>query len=94
MAIKTAATSRDSLLESGDEYASSPLSEYLSFPEPAAATRFATEHDVPSILPAAFYALSTTISECTWEGVQKNDLRGCYARPVRWELLDKESLLR
>ena len=76
------------------------------FPEPAAAIRLAVDYGIPSILPAAFYCLSTIGIEDDWDryrggpwlfGEQKNQSTSpicTLRRTARWSLLDKDILQR
>ncbi|EKM51455.1 uncharacterized protein PHACADRAFT_187954 [Phanerochaete carnosa HHB-10118-sp] len=67
---------------------------YLSFPEPGAAIRLATDFDIPSILPAAFYSLSTSGPARDWESARDIASHSLTTRPARWELLNDDNLLR
>ncbi|KAI0785498.1 hypothetical protein BC629DRAFT_1735552 [Irpex lacteus] len=69
-----------------------PLEEY-SFPEPAAAIRFAMEFDCPSILPAAFYELAIANDAQHREPTGSLTLASPLV-PIRWNLLSKPDLLR
>ena len=69
-------------------------STFVNFPEPASAIRLASHYNISSILPAAFYSLSTTGFEHTWEHALKLGFRTLDVRPARWELLDNDNLLR
>lgn len=53
------------------------------FPEPAAAIRLATDFNIPSVLPASFYILST---------FNRESISGSYS--AQWKLLDKNNLNR
>ncbi|KAI0639952.1 hypothetical protein C8Q77DRAFT_1046589 [Trametes polyzona] len=67
-------------------------------PEPASAIRIASDHGVPSILPAAFYQLALLSTDADWDayraspGTSKHLRFG--ARTARWRLLDKRDLMR
>ena len=68
---------------------------YASFPEPAAAISLAVEYNIPSILPAAFYALAMSNPELNaWDCALESSFQYDKTRPARWSLLDKGSLLR
>lgn len=69
-----------------------PLEEY-SFPEPAAAIRFAMEFNCPSILPAAFYELVIANDAQYREPTGSLTLSSPLV-PIRWNLLSKHDLLR
>ena len=69
-------------------------SAFVDFPEPASAIRLASHYNISSVLPAAFYFLSTTGPEYTWERALKPGFHTPDARPARWDLLDNENLLR
>ncbi len=56
--------------------------------EPAAAIRLATEFDIPSILPAAFYALVQINPEQEWS------MSGDIVRGARWDMLHAEDYRR
>lgn len=59
-------------------------------PEPASAVRFAREFDVPSLLPAAFYALALTDvrNDCG------DDAPATLFGAARWTVLDQADMLR
>ena len=69
-------------------------SAFVDFPEPASAIRLASHYNIPSVLPAAFYFLSTTGPENTWERALKLGFHSPDVRPARWEQLSDENLLR
>ncbi|GJE96790.1 BTB domain-containing protein [Phanerochaete sordida] len=74
-------------------YVGAPSPEPAPFvPEPASAVRFAREFDVPSILPAAFYALALTDVRADWDapGARRSELFAA----ARWTLLDATDVLR
>jgi hypothetical protein len=54
------------------------------FPEPVSAIRLAREFNIPTILPAAFYHLSTVPPENHWEGEAGQDE---YWQRARWDLM-------
>ncbi|EKM54133.1 uncharacterized protein PHACADRAFT_145778 [Phanerochaete carnosa HHB-10118-sp] len=67
------------------------------FPEPASAVAFALKHDVPSILPSAFYHLSFTRLDHEYGEFERyeGDRDGVEHLPAaRWRLLDAETLRR
>ncbi|GJE95289.1 BTB domain-containing protein [Phanerochaete sordida] len=66
---------------------------YKLFPEPASAIRLATDFDVPSILPAAYYILSTIAIEDTWDSTVNLGLHPLRRR-ARFELLGDAELVR
>lgn len=68
-------------------------------PEPASAVRIASDFEVPSILPAAFYQLALISTDADWDiyrmsaATEAKYLR-FGARTARWQLLDKRDLMR
>lgn len=74
---------------------SSAVTDYTKLPEPASAIRFAMEFSCPSVLPAAFYALSQTTPNADWEKCRKsNSSRLKAMRSARWTLLEPADLIR
>lgn len=65
----------------------------LYFPEPASAVAFALEHDVHSVLPAAFYTLVATNANLDWDDFRRFDNSSCI-KPARWSLLNRDALFR
>lgn len=68
-------------------------------PEPASAIRIASDYNIPSILPAAFYQLALLSTDADWDGYRENPTREGKqlrfgARTARWGLLDKRDLMR
>ncbi|EKM61664.1 uncharacterized protein PHACADRAFT_248407 [Phanerochaete carnosa HHB-10118-sp] len=68
-------------------------------PEPASTIRIASDFNIPSILPAAFYQLSLISTDADWDGYRTNlTTEGKHlrfgARTARWKLLDKRDLMR
>ncbi|KAJ3480955.1 hypothetical protein NLI96_g7993 [Meripilus lineatus] len=68
-------------------------------PEPASAIRIASDYNIPSILPAAFYQLALLSTDADWDGYRENLTREGKqlrfgARTARWGLLDKKDLMR
>lgn len=64
------------------------------FPEPAAAIRIATDCNIPSILPAAYYRLAISEIERTW-GVYEDDQETKQKQlSARWDLLEREDWKR
>ncbi|KAI0778722.1 hypothetical protein BD413DRAFT_464683 [Trametes elegans] len=65
-------------------------------PEPASAIRIASDHAVPSILPAAFYQLALLSTDADWDASRANPGKHLRfgARTARWRLLDKRDLMR
>ncbi|KAJ3532492.1 hypothetical protein NM688_g7413 [Phlebia brevispora] len=63
------------------------------FPEPASAILLALECGLPELLPAAFYALALVDVQREWGRVSADDLSR-QVRSARWDLVDRESLLR
>ncbi|KAI0785333.1 hypothetical protein BC629DRAFT_1516332 [Irpex lacteus] len=68
-------------------------------PEPASAIRIASDFDIPSILPAAFYHLASISTDADWDAYRANQtIEGKHlrfgARTARWSLLDKRDLMR
>ncbi|KAI0695654.1 hypothetical protein BC835DRAFT_1273080 [Cytidiella melzeri] len=68
-------------------------------PEPASAIRLASDFDIPSILPAAFYQLASISTDADWDAYRLNaTVEGKHlrfgARTARWSLLDKRDLMR
>ena len=78
------------------------------YPDPAVAIRIGLDHNIPSILPAAFYCLSEIDIEEDWDrwhtsewkfsrvedGAQPSNPLGQWKRTARWSKVDKDSLLR
>ena len=71
-----------------------------AFPEPASSIRLAVDYDIPSILPAAFYFLSTLDPQHNnWKrGQELCDSRGLsmsiFEWNARWYLLNDSEMLR
>lgn len=65
-------------------------------PEPASAIRIASDYNVPSILPAAFYQLALLSTDADWDEYRANPGKHLRfgARTARWRLLDKRDLMR
>ncbi|KAI0931488.1 hypothetical protein AcW1_001120 [Taiwanofungus camphoratus] len=65
-------------------------------PEPASAIRIASDYNVPSILPAAFYQLALLNTDADWDTYRANPSKHLRfgARTARWRLLDKRDLMR
>ncbi|CAL1694553.1 unnamed protein product [Somion occarium] len=68
-------------------------------PEPASAIRIASDYNIPSILPAAFYDLALLNTDADWDTYRANPSgEGKHlrfgARTARWHLLDKRDLMR
>ncbi|KAI0828965.1 hypothetical protein BC628DRAFT_1417344 [Trametes gibbosa] len=67
-------------------------------PEPASAIRIASDHAIPSILPAAFYQLALLSTDADWDAYRASPGAGRHlrfgARTARWPLLDKRDLMR
>lgn len=65
-------------------------------PEPASAIRIASDYNVPSILPAAFYQLALLSTDADWDKYRANPGKHLRfgARTARWRLLDKRDLMR
>lgn len=68
-------------------------------PEPASAIRIASDYNIPSILPAAFYELALLTTDADWDTYRANPSgEGKHlrfgARTARWNLLDKRDLMR
>ncbi|KIP07180.1 hypothetical protein PHLGIDRAFT_71502 [Phlebiopsis gigantea 11061_1 CR5-6] len=57
-------------------------------PEAAAAVRFARDFNIPSILPAAYYALAHSDRNWHWDSRNVFGNQWRYVRYTRWELLD------
>ena len=67
------------------------------FLEPTSAIAFALKHDVPSILPAAFYHLSFTRLDHNYDEIERyqGDRYGAeHLLAARWKLLDLQMLRR
>jgi len=64
------------------------------FPEPASAIRLALDFDCPSILPAAFYMLSSLAFSQDWDKIRRSQRRPRAKLSVRWNLLNQSDLLR
>lgn len=69
---------------------------YKIFPEPASAIRLATDFDVPSILPTAYYILSTLDADVNWDADKPVPHRDASTRgrPARFSLLRDSEMLR
>lgn len=69
-----------------------------NFPEPVSSIMFAMNHDIHSILPAAFYRLALAGSDYEWEKTHPQDFVGyddsVNISSARWSLLDRDTLLR
>ncbi|KAI0074307.1 hypothetical protein K474DRAFT_73371 [Panus rudis PR-1116 ss-1] len=69
-------------------------------PEPASAIRIASDYNIPSILPAAFYELSLLSTDADWDKYRSTPAHAggkhlrFGARTARWNLLDKRDLMR
>ncbi|KZT08652.1 uncharacterized protein LAESUDRAFT_811264 [Laetiporus sulphureus 93-53] len=65
-------------------------------PEPASAIRIASDYNIPSILPAAFYQLALLSTDADWDAYRANPGKNLRfgARSARWRLLDTHDLLR
>ncbi|KAH8099437.1 hypothetical protein BXZ70DRAFT_300842 [Cristinia sonorae] len=67
-------------------------------PEPASAIRIASDYNIPSILPAAFYQLALLSTDADWDRYRESLSGGKHlrfgARTARWSLLDKKDLMR
>jgi len=68
-------------------------------PEPASAIRIASDFDIPSILPAAFYQLASISTDADWDAYRTNPTAEAKhlrfgARTARWNLLNKRDLMR
>ncbi|KAL6307685.1 hypothetical protein BKA93DRAFT_727017 [Sparassis latifolia] len=65
-------------------------------PEPASAIRIASDYNVSSILPAAFYHLALLSTDADWDAYRANPGKHLRfgARTARWRLLDKRDLMR
>ena len=68
-------------------------------PEPASAIRLASDFDIPSILPAAFYQLASISTDADWDAYRASPtIEGKHlrfgARTAKWSLLDKRDLMR
>lgn len=65
-------------------------------PEPASAIRIASDHGIPSLLPAAFYQLALLSTDADWDACRANPGKHLRfgARTARWRLLDKRDLMR
>lgn len=68
-------------------------------PEPASAIRIASDFNIPSILPAAFYQLASINTDADWDAYRSSPtVEGKHlrfgARTARWSLLDKRDLMR
>lgn len=66
--------------------------EWRSFPEPASTIRLATDFDIPSVLPSAFYLLSTIEPDDKWP--QRTTQSWHADRLARWDLLGDNDMLR
>ncbi|THG98537.1 hypothetical protein EW026_g3664 [Hermanssonia centrifuga] len=68
-------------------------------PEPASAIRIASDFNIPSILPAAFYNLALINTDADWDKYRANPITEGKplrfgARTARWNILDKTDLMR
>jgi len=65
-------------------------------PEPASAIRIASDYNITSILPAAFYQLALLSTDADWDTYRANPGKHLRfgARTARWRLLDKRDLMR
>jgi hypothetical protein len=68
-------------------------------PEPASAIRLASDFNIPSILPAAFYQLSLLSTDADWDECREQPATAGKQlrfgmRTARWKLLDKRDLIR
>ncbi|GJE95294.1 hypothetical protein PsYK624_114770 [Phanerochaete sordida] len=65
-------------------------------PEPASAIRLARDHDIPGILPFAFYTLATIGADHDWdaERAKAADVQKPEVRTARWSLLPPDGWQR
>lgn len=78
-----------------DKFISHPRAVHTSFPEPASAIRLATEFEIPSIFPAAYYILSTIDVDNDWDARSDTCRPGTFgSRPARFSLLRENEMLR